>query len=147
MVLSDRDLFVKRVTAEPGDRFQVLDKQGTVQVNGHEPSVRRDLCTAEPLRLIEQYVQPTSEEDGVVIEKKEVWQCWATAVRYRLTLVFGDYFAIKILSADPLCGSGHSPDLEPFLTFPPPFRSPWSILPVKNTSGRVNEESLQTFFA
>jgi len=65
--LAKRDLFVKRITAVPGDKVSV-DKYGAVQVNGEAPPGRRDLCTAEPLRLIEQYIEPMSYqvEDGNV---------------------------------------------------------------------------------
>lgn len=55
--ISDRDLFVKRVAAGPGDVVQV-DMDGSVAVNG-EPltSEARALCEAEPLRLIEKYIR------------------------------------------------------------------------------------------
>ena len=54
--VSDRDLFVKRVAAtEPGNILTVT-QAGDVQINGQTPRGRRDLCTAEPLRLIERYI-------------------------------------------------------------------------------------------
>jgi len=65
--ISDRDLFVKRVVAEPGDRFAVGDRVGTVRVNGVAPEGDRNLCTAEPLRLIERYIRPTKDDDDAVV--------------------------------------------------------------------------------
>eukprot|EP00977_Amphora_coffeiformis_P023230 scaffold12617_cov172-Amphora_coffeaeformis.AAC.4 len=54
--ITDRDLFVKRVAAsQPGDVLRVTTA-GDVQINGQTPTGRRDLCTAEPLRLIERYI-------------------------------------------------------------------------------------------
>jgi hypothetical protein len=54
--ITDRDIFVKRVVAEPGDIVKV-EASGAVLVNGEETKEGRDLCEAEPLRLIERYVQ------------------------------------------------------------------------------------------
>ena len=59
--LTSRDLFVKRVAATPGDRVKV-NAAGDVSVNGQPVNGRRDLCEAEPLRLIEKYVKETKEE-------------------------------------------------------------------------------------
>ena len=54
--VTDRDLFVKRVVAaQPGDMLSV-SRSGDVKINGDVPAVRRDLCTAEPLRLIERFI-------------------------------------------------------------------------------------------
>lgn len=67
--INDRDLFVKRVAAQPGDVFAV-DGLGNVQVNGGpSPNNLASLCTAEPLRLIERYVQRTPD---VTIPPKQV---------------------------------------------------------------------------
>jgi signal peptidase I len=65
--ITDRDLFVKRVAAEPGDIVKV-DASGAVTVNGEETKEGRDLCEAEPLRLIERYVRAgeTKIKDGEV---------------------------------------------------------------------------------
>jgi len=65
--ITDRDLFVKRIAAGPGDTVSV-DSSGAVKVNGVSPAQRRDLCGAEPLRLIERYIQPGSftVKDGQV---------------------------------------------------------------------------------
>jgi len=119
--LSDRDLFVKRVAAEPGDRFQVVDKKGTVRVNGNEPSVRRDLCTAEPLRLIEQYIQPTSEKDGMVIGKGSVavlGDCSSVSIDSRVwgLLSNRDIVGRPIARIWPLSRFGTIPDLPPSLS-------------------------------
>ena len=59
--LTSRDLFVKRVAASSGDRVKV-NAAGEVFVNGKLADGRRDLCEAEPLRLIEKYVKETKEE-------------------------------------------------------------------------------------
>eukprot|EP00588_Corethron_pennatum_P018347 CAMPEP_0194305994 /NCGR_PEP_ID=MMETSP0171-20130528/3286_1 /TAXON_ID=218684 /ORGANISM="Corethron pennatum, Strain L29A3" /LENGTH=561 /DNA_ID=CAMNT_0039057673 /DNA_START=1 /DNA_END=1682 /DNA_ORIENTATION=- len=53
--LTDRDLFVKRVSAVPGDVVKV-DEAGGVVINGRK-ATGRDLCDAEPLGLIRRYVQ------------------------------------------------------------------------------------------
>ena len=54
--LTNRDLFVKRIAAQPGDKVEV-DASGKVMVNSQPVAGRRDLCSAEPLRLIEKYVK------------------------------------------------------------------------------------------
>ena len=58
--LSERDLFVKRVAGEEGDVLSVK-KSGAVRINDATPNGRRDLCGAEPLRLIEQYIEPNDD--------------------------------------------------------------------------------------
>ncbi|KAL3920169.1 MAG: hypothetical protein SGILL_003396 [Bacillariaceae sp.] len=68
--LSSRDLFVKRIAASPGDRVTV-EANGQVSVNDKNVvDGRRDLCEAEPLRLIERYIQPVKDE---VVDGKEVF--------------------------------------------------------------------------
>jgi signal peptidase I len=68
--LSTRDLFVKRIAASPGDKVTVK-ASGEVTVNDvNVVDGRRDLCEAEPLRLIERYIQPVQDE---VIDDKEVF--------------------------------------------------------------------------
>ena len=57
--ITDQDLFVKRIAAGPGDEVTV-DPNGLVRVNNVPTAERRDLCGAEPLRLIEKYIQPGS---------------------------------------------------------------------------------------
>jgi signal peptidase I len=59
--ISDRDLFVKRVAAGPGD-YVTVDPTGKVSVNGVAATGRRDLCEEEPLRLIQRYVQPVDKK-------------------------------------------------------------------------------------
>ena len=60
--LSSRDLFVKRIAASPGDKVTVY-ADGDVEVNDENVVVgRRDLCEAEPLRLIEKYIQPNKDQ-------------------------------------------------------------------------------------
>lgn len=54
--LTSRDLFIKRIAAQAGDRVSVT-AAGRVQINGQPAPGRRDLCEAEPLRLIERYVK------------------------------------------------------------------------------------------
>ena len=66
--ITDRDLFVKRVAAEPGD-IVTVDAPGNVKVEGESKRKRRDLCEAEPLKLIEKYVKPGRIE----IQKNEVF--------------------------------------------------------------------------
>jgi signal peptidase I len=66
--ISERDLFVKRIAGVPGDTLSV-DKSGAVRINGQTPRVRRDMCKAEPLKLIEQYIEPS---EGVVVEPGQV---------------------------------------------------------------------------
>jgi signal peptidase I len=66
--ISERDLFVKRIAGVPGDTLSV-EKSGAVRINGQTPKVRRDLCTAEPLKLIEQYIEPS---EGTLIEPGQV---------------------------------------------------------------------------
>lgn len=66
--ISDRDLFVKRVGAESGDMVKV-DASGNVNVNGESPKDRRDLCEAEPMKLIEKYVKAGEIE----VKKDEVF--------------------------------------------------------------------------
>jgi signal peptidase I len=68
--LNSRDLFVKRIAAAPGDRVTV-EANGEVTINDNNVvDGRRDLCEAEPLRLIEKYIQPTKDE---VIDKDNVF--------------------------------------------------------------------------
>jgi signal peptidase I len=57
--ITDRDLFVKRIAAGPGDVVSV-DASGAVKVNNVPTKERRDMCDAEPLRLIEKFIQPGS---------------------------------------------------------------------------------------
>jgi signal peptidase I len=64
--ISDRDLFVKRVAAGPGDvvtvtpRGQVTVVPAVNRKGGTAAAARgnRELCDVEPLKLIEQYVIP-----------------------------------------------------------------------------------------
>lgn len=65
--LSDRDLFVKRIAAGPGDAVSTT-KAGSVAINGQKPVGRRDLCDTEPLRLIEKYITPVDGENNIVPE-------------------------------------------------------------------------------
>jgi signal peptidase I len=68
--LNNRDLFVKRIAAIPGDRVTVT-ANGQVTVNDNNVVEGcRDLCEAEPLRLIEKYIQPAKEQ---VIEPNKVF--------------------------------------------------------------------------
>jgi signal peptidase I len=68
--LNSRDLFVKRIAASLGDKVTV-DADGEVTVNNENVvDGRRDLCEAEPLRLIEKYIQPSKDQ---VINENEVF--------------------------------------------------------------------------
>mmetsp|Transcript_26911 Transcript_26911/g.59085 ORF Transcript_26911/g.59085 Transcript_26911/m.59085 type:complete len:631 (-) Transcript_26911:1436-3328(-) len=68
--LKSRDLFVKRIAASPGDKVTVY-KDGKVEVNDQDVVAgRRDLCEAEPLRLIEKYIEPSKDQ---IINPKEVF--------------------------------------------------------------------------
>lgn len=58
--LTSRDLFVKRIAGQSGDTISV-DANGHVDINGQPAPGRRDLCEAEPLRLIEKYVKARKE--------------------------------------------------------------------------------------
>jgi len=80
--LTDRDLFVKRVAAVPGDTVTV-DKSGSVLVNHKPTGVRRDLCDAEPTKLIERYIEPGDS----IVEKDHVLllgDCGAVSVDGRV---------------------------------------------------------------
>jgi signal peptidase I len=81
--ITDRDLFIKRIAAQPGDTWSVT-KLGQVQVLNNDNlsaeqqkqqqqpmsrRLRRDLCTTEPLRLIiERYIQP---HDAVLVQSEQ----------------------------------------------------------------------------
>ncbi len=58
--LTSRDLFVKRIAGQTGDSIGV-DATGRVTLNEQPMPGRRDLCEAEPLRLIEKYVKTRTE--------------------------------------------------------------------------------------
>lgn len=66
--VNDRDLFVKRIAALPGDKVSV-NNAGAVTVN-NEIAKGQDLCETEPLRLIEKYIKPVSELE---IQKGDVF--------------------------------------------------------------------------
>jgi signal peptidase I len=67
--LTSRDLFVKRIAAaHQGDKVCVT-AAGQVTVNDQPVQGRRDVCAAEPLRLIEKYVKPNEQ----VLGKDEVF--------------------------------------------------------------------------
>ena len=66
VLMTDRDLFVKRIAGLPGDVLDV-DPTGAAKVNG--ASRPPDLCQEEPLRLIEQYVRG---DQRVAVGPKEV---------------------------------------------------------------------------
>lgn len=66
--INDRDLFVKRIAATAGDAVQV-DSSGSVQINGDVAPGDRQMCDAEPLRLIEKYIEPGE----TVVGEKELF--------------------------------------------------------------------------
>lgn len=61
--LTSRDLFVKRIAAQRGDTVAV-NAAGRVEINSAPATGRRDLCEAEPLRLIERYVKTKEQTLG-----------------------------------------------------------------------------------
>ena len=68
--VNSRDLFVKRVAATSGDKVTVF-QDGTVEVNNKNVvEGQRDLCEAEPLRLIEKYIEPSQDQ---TIQQNEVF--------------------------------------------------------------------------
>jgi signal peptidase I len=88
--VDDRDLFVKRIAAEPGDRFRV-DPQGRVQIAtaAGAPRQHLDLCAAspevEPLGLLLQYLPPHGLETLVPPNQWEVLgDCGAVSIDARV---------------------------------------------------------------
>mmetsp|Transcript_18212 Transcript_18212/g.41950 ORF Transcript_18212/g.41950 Transcript_18212/m.41950 type:complete len:624 (+) Transcript_18212:208-2079(+) len=68
--LNSRDLFVKRVAAINGDKVTVY-KDGKVEVNDENVvDGQRDFCEAEPLGLIEKYINP---RQNYIVNSKEVF--------------------------------------------------------------------------
>jgi len=69
--ISNRDLFVKRVAARPGDSISV-DKAGSVtSINGQrQNNEQRNFCEEEPLKLIERFIEPV---DNQVIPEGQVF--------------------------------------------------------------------------
>lgn len=73
--LNSRDLFVKRIAGVQGDTFKVVaadqtkpgSSRSSIRINDKAPKEQRDLCTAEPLQLLQKYyLHPT--ENNVIIE-------------------------------------------------------------------------------
>ncbi|GKY99891.1 hypothetical protein MPSEU_000942700 [Mayamaea pseudoterrestris] len=114
--LSDRDLFVKRVAAESGDVLTVT-KSGSVSVNGKDVTKdRRDLCVAEPLRLIERYIEPHDGVNPLIVPPNQVvvlGDCASVSIDSRVwgTLPFSDIVGRPILRLWPLSRFGAVPDL------------------------------------
>jgi signal peptidase I len=88
--VDDRDLFVKRIAAEPGDRFRV-DPKGLVQITTPSGARREhlDLCPAltevEPLGLLLQYLPPKGMETQVPPNQWEVLgDCGAVSIDSRV---------------------------------------------------------------
>ena len=112
--ISDRDLFVKRVAAGPGDSVSV-DRTGSVTVNGKPVSGKRDLCEEEPLRLIQKYVKPV---DKLEINKNQVFvmgDCSSVSVDSRVwgPLNKEDIVGRPILRIWPLSSFGSVPAIPP----------------------------------
>ena len=112
--ISDRDLFVKRVAAGPGDSVSV-DMAGSVTVNGKPVSGKRDLCEEEPLRLIQKYVKPV---DKLEISKDQVFvmgDCSSVSVDSRVwgPLNKEDIVGRPILRIWPLGSLGSVPAIPP----------------------------------
>jgi len=68
--LNSRDLFIKRVAATSGDKVTVYN-DGEVEINDENVvNGRRDLCEAEPLRLIEKYIRDSRDQ---IINPNEIF--------------------------------------------------------------------------
>lgn len=109
--VTDRDLFVKRVAAEPGDSL-TIEQSGAVKVNGKDTGGNRDLCAVEGSRLIQQYIQPTT----TVIGKNEVGvlgDCSAVSIDSRVwgPLPTTDIVGRPLVRLWPLDRFGGIPDL------------------------------------
>uniref|UniRef100_A0A7S1CZJ0 Mitochondrial inner membrane protease subunit n=1 Tax=Cyclophora tenuis TaxID=216820 RepID=A0A7S1CZJ0_CYCTE len=59
--IGNRDLFVKRVAAEPTQKVTV-GSDGKVLIDEMELQEKRDMCSEEPLGLIERYIEPGTTE-------------------------------------------------------------------------------------
>ena len=109
--ITDRDLFVKRVAAGPGDVISV-NEQGSVVVNGKTQQVDRDLCEAEPLKLIERYIVPgktTIQSDEVFVRG----DCSSVSIDSRVwgPLKINKIVGKPLLRIWPLESFGRVPDL------------------------------------
>ena len=92
--IADRDLFVKRIAAGPGDTVTV-ESSGAIQINGNAPKENRDMCGAEPLRLIERFIQPTS----VYCRRGTKCLSLVTVVLYLWIHAYGVHYSPKTLLA------------------------------------------------
>ena len=110
--IGQRDLFVKRVAAEPSDDVDV-NERGEVSVNGDLLTDKRDLCEAEPLRLIEKYIQAGKTEvpdDNVFV----LGDCSSVSIDSRVwgALPEDQIVGKPLLRLWPLSRFGSIPNLE-----------------------------------
>jgi signal peptidase I len=116
--LTSRDLFVKRVAAESGDTVAV-ESTGRVKINGQPAPGRRDLCEAEPLRLIEKYIKQSKKEQ--ILHKGEFFvmgDCSSVSIDSRVwgPLQSSEVVGKPILRLWPLEQFGPLPSLQPLTT-------------------------------
>mmetsp|Transcript_27914 Transcript_27914/g.43337 ORF Transcript_27914/g.43337 Transcript_27914/m.43337 type:complete len:607 (-) Transcript_27914:319-2139(-) len=109
--INDRDLFVKRIAATAGDVVQV-EASGSVQINGDVAPGDRQMCDAEPLRLIEKYI----ESGETVVDEKDLFvmgDCSDVSVDSRVwgTLNRKDVVGRPLLRVWPLERFGGLPSL------------------------------------
>lgn len=115
--LTNRDLFVKRIAGQGGDVVSV-NSQGTVVINGQLAPGRRDLCQAEPLRLIEKYIQPKTDETISRDEFFVMGDCSSVSIDSRVwgPLQSSDIVGKPIMRLWPLARFGTLPALQPLTT-------------------------------
>jgi len=114
--LTSRDLFVKRIAGQSGDKISV-NSAGQVQVNERPAEGRRDLCEAEPLRLIERYVKAKEQ----VLAKDEYFlmgDCSSVSIDSRVwgPLQSSEIVGKPILRLWPLDRFGPLAPLQPLRT-------------------------------
>jgi signal peptidase I len=114
--LTSRDLFVKRLAAQAGDTVSV-NAAGRVLINGKPATGRRDLCEAEPLRLIERYVK-AKEQTLANDEYFLMGDCSSVSIDSRVwgSLKSSDIVGKPILRLWPLDRFGPLPSLQPLTT-------------------------------
>lgn len=110
--IKDRDLFIKRIAAGPGSEYSV-EKTGDIRIDDRSPPGRRDLCEAEPMKLIERFIEPTS---NVIVGSDEIvvlGDCSSVSVDSRVwgPLPEGNVVGRPLLRIWPLSRFGSIPPL------------------------------------